>query len=196
MKIRITKTALVVPFVLTLLGASSVFAGSVDVTRNTSVGVMSRHSERVKTDTGIQRSTRLVGAQGKTANRSVDLSRTATNRSKLVTVTGPDGTSKTRAREVAVENSEGAHNKTVVNTGFNGQTSTRNTNTVRTENGAASQTTFTKANGEVYQRATDVVVDKEAGTMSKNIAFTDANGEVKTRTVTRSRQTSATDTEE
>lgn len=180
------KLPLILAMMATLSTTDIAIAGSVDAARQTQLGAMARHSERMRTDTGIQRTTEVVGPHNKSYRREVDISGNGQSRTKQVTLTGADGLTKTREKIVEREASDGVHSRTAIHTGFNGETRTRVDEVARTENGVAATTLVTNANGETYQRDATTTIDKEHQTATTTVVRTNPEGEVHSRSVVRS----------
>lgn len=136
-----------------------------DTTHTTGDGrTFTRHTEQSVSDGGFERDTTLTNPQGKTATRSVSGSY--------------DKDSKTRTRSV-----EG--------TTLSGKTYSHETTAQRTEDGYTRESEWTNPAGKSGSRSVTAEVDKEAGTLTKNITITKPNGETEDRTVTKTIQTGA-----
>jgi len=133
-----------------------------DTTHTTGDGrTFTRHTEQTVTDGGFERNSTMTNPEGKTATRSISGSY--------------DKDSKTRTRSV-----EG--------TTFSGKTYSHETSTQRTENGYTRESEWTNPAGKSGSRSVMAEVDKEAGTMTKNITITKPNGETAEKTVTKTIQ--------
>ncbi len=146
------------------LGASSAFAkhhsGTVDKTRQTPNGTYTRHTEQTATANGFNRTS---------------------------TATRPDG--KTATRNLSVENNKdtGTRTKTISGTNFNGGSYSGQKVTQKTDSGYTRDASFTNAQGKTASRHVEATLDKDAGTVTKNITATHPNGETTTTTVVKTR---------
>lgn len=118
-------------------------------------GEFTRQVQQKPTANGIVRNTVTTNAQGETATRDMTLTR--------------DKEAGTRTRTVEGTNFEGGS--------YSGQAVTQ-----KTDDGYSRDASFTNAQGKTVSKSTDVVVDKEAGSVTKNVSVTRPNGEVTTTT--------------
>ncbi len=114
-----------------------------------------RQVQQKPTANGIVRNTVTTNAQGETATRNMTLTR--------------DKEAGTRTRIVEGTNFSGGN--------YSGQSVTQ-----KTDDGISRESTFTNAQGKTISKSMDLAVDKEAGTVTKNISVTHPNGEVTTKT--------------
>lgn len=159
------KKSLISTLILCTLVASSAYAerksGSVDKHRMTPKGSFTRHTEQVASDTGFTRNTVATRANGDTATRTMTLAR--------------DKEAGTRIREMS-------------GTNFNGESYSGLSTTQKTDTGFTRDATFTNAQGKTASRHVDAVVNKDAGTVTKNISVTKPNGETTSKTVVKTAQ--------
>lgn len=159
------KKTLFCTFILCTLVASSAYAerksGSLDKHRITPKGSFTRHTEQVATDTGFTRNTVITKPTGETASRTL----TQVN----------DKDTGVRIREVS-----GTH--------FNGDSYSGQRVSQKTEDGFTRDSTLTNNQGKTASRHVDAVVDKEAGTVTKNISVTRPNGETTNKTLVKTVQ--------
>lgn len=126
-------------------------------TRTHSAGhSLTRQTEQTATANGFRRDTTLSTDSGKTAQRSV--------------LGSYDADSKTATRSVS-------------GTRMNGDTYSSTRITQKTESGFNRSETQTNAAGNTATRQTEVVVDKEHQTVTKNISATGFDGETHSATV-------------
>lgn len=118
-------------------------------------GEFTRQVQQKPTANGIVRNTVTTNAQGETATRNMTL---------------------TRDKEA------GTRTRTVEGTNFSGGSYSGQSVTQKTDDGISRESTFTNAQGKTISKSMDVVVDKDAGTVTKNISVTHPNGEVTTKT--------------
>jgi hypothetical protein len=152
-----TKTLISASLLLALSSAQTALAAE-PAAKHQKHNVVSRQSERVKTDNGFTRTTNKTDDQGESATRRAEV---AANKE-----------AGTRIRNVSGTTFEGKH--------YSGQSTAQKTDT-----GYASEGQLTTANGKVIDRSVNAQVDKEANTVTKDISVTPANGETKTRSVVR-----------
>lgn len=118
-------------------------------------GEITRTVQQKPIANGIVRSTVTTNAQGETATRDVTI---------------------TRDKEA------GTRTRTVEGTNFSGDSYSGQSTTQKTEDGFSRESSFTNAQGKTISKSMDVAVDREAGTVTKNINVTHPNGEVTTKT--------------
>jgi hypothetical protein len=157
LKAIFTKTIMSASLMLTLSSAQSALAAE-PAAKHQKHNVVSRQSERVKTDGGFTRTT----------NKTDDL-----------------GASATRRAEVVADKEAGTRTRYVSGTTFDGKSYSGQSTAQKTDTGYASEGQLTTANGKVIDRSVNAQVDKEAHTVAKEISVTPANGETKTRSVVR-----------
>lgn len=121
--------------------------------------IVGRQTEKVKTDTGFTRSTKLTNSAGETATRQTD---------------------------VVVDKVNGTRTRDITGTRFDGTTYSGESVAHKTETGYSAQGHLTDSSGKTVERSVDAVVDKNAGTLTKTISTTPNNGETTTRTVVKS----------
>jgi hypothetical protein len=153
----IAKVFLPVSLVLALGVTNSALAADA-AAKHQKHNVVSRQTERVKTDTGFTRS---------------------------VTKTDDAGATATRNADVVVNKAEGTRSATISGTTFEGKTYTGQNTAHKTDTGYVAQGHFTNSDGKVIDRSVNATVDKSAGTVTKEIAVTPQGGETKTKTVVR-----------
>ena len=118
--------------------------------------VVSRQSERLKTDNGFTRTINKTDDQGATA---------------------------TRRAEVVANKEAGTRTRQVSGTTFEGKSYFGQSTAQKTDNGYTSVGQLTTANGKVIDRSVNAQIDREAHAVAKEISVTPANGETKTRSV-------------
>lgn len=154
------KKSLISTLIICTLVASSAYAerksGSLDKHRITSKGISTRHTEQVATENGFTRNTVMTRANGDTATRNTTLTR--------------DKDAGTRTREIS-----GTH--------FNGTNYSGQSVTQKTETGFTHDANYTNSQGKTASRHVDAEVDKDEGTITKNISVTKPNGETTSKTV-------------
>lgn len=128
-----------------------------DVTRTAGNGkTVSRHTAQTATATGFNRSTAMTAPDGRTASRTVSGNRDA---------------------------EAGTYTKSINGTRLNGDTYSGERVTQKTDDGFTRSSTRTNASGETASKQMSVEVDKENGTLTKNISATGFNGETHSVTV-------------
>ena len=127
-------------------------------------GEFTRTVEQRRIENGIQRTQTIETADGRSAERQV---------------------TRTRDRDAGIAT------RTVEGTRLNGDTYSGETVRRRTDNGYIQNSTRTNANGETATRDQEVVIDREAGTVTKTIDYTKFNGETGSRNVVIERPTPA-----
>lgn len=159
------KNSFIYTLILCTLAASSAYAerksGSFDKHRMTPKGSFTRHTEQVATDNGFTRNMVTTKANGDTATRHMTVTR--------------DKEAGTRTREIS-----GTH--------FNGTSYSGESVTQRTETGYTRDSTYVNSQGKTVTRHMDADIDKEAGTVTKNISVTKPNGETTNKTVVKTVQ--------
>src|SRR3990167_817141 len=126
--------------------------------------------------------TRTYG-NGQTYNRHTEQTATATGFNRSSTVTGPDG--KTASRNVSGNRDAeaGTYSKSINGTRMNGDTYSGERVTQKTDDGYNRSSTRTNASGDTASKQVSAVVDRENGTLTKNISATGFNGETHSATV-------------
>lgn len=120
--------------------------------------VVSRQSERVKTDNGFTRTTSKTDDQGARATRRTDV----------------------------VNNKEvGTRTRHVSGTTFDGKSYMGQSTAQKTDTGYGAQGQLTTSGGKVIDRSVSAQVDKAANTVTKDISVTPVGGETKTKSVVR-----------
>jgi len=118
-------------------------------------GEFTRQVQQKKTENGIVRNTVTTNAQGETATRTMTINN---------------------------DKDAGTRTRTVEGTNFSGGSYSGQAVTQKTDDGFSRESSFTNAQGKTISKSMDVAVDKEAGTVTKNISVTHPNGEVSTKT--------------
>lgn len=119
---------------------------------------VTRHVDQVKTENGFERDMSKTNAKGQTATRHTSVVN--------------DKETKTRTR-------------TVTGTNYNGGQYSGQRVTQKTDDGYTRDATFTNSQGKTSTRSVDAVVNKDAGTVTKNISVTNPEGETKDKVVVR-----------
>lgn len=133
-----------------------------DITRSTGAGrFMHRHTVQTPTANGFVRKHTLETGSGQTANRQVNLEY--------------DQDTRTLTRSAEGER-------------LNGATYTTQRSAQKTQEGYTKQVTHTNGQGAEASKQVDVIVDKEAKTLTKTITATDYQGETHSAVVVRSYQ--------
>jgi hypothetical protein len=117
--------------------------------------IVARHSDKTKTENGFVRKISKTDAEGKTAERTTT---------------------------VINNKEEGTRTHTVVGTTFEGKAYSGESVVQKTDNGFTTEQHFTGPDGKTMSRSVTGVVDKDAGTVTKNISLTE-DGETSTRVV-------------
>lgn len=150
-----TKTFLPVSLIVSLGFANSAMAAEPSV-KHQKHNVVSRQSERSKTDNGFTRTTSKTDDTGATATHRAD---------------------------VVVDKETGSRTANLSGSTFEGKTYTGQSTSHKTDTGYVSQGQITTSEGKVVDRSVNATVDKNANTVSKDISVTPQGGETKTRTV-------------
>jgi hypothetical protein len=119
-------------------------------------GDVTHQTKRTPTENGFIRNTTLTNAEGKTASRNAT---------------------------VVIDKEAGTRTRTMTGTNFKGEVISGQSLAHKTENGFTNEGQFTGADGKVTTRSVNAVVDKTAGTVTKNISVTPEGGETITKTV-------------
>ena len=106
---------------------------------------------------------------------------------RTVTHTRPDGATATRTTTVDVDRDTQTRTRTVEGERFDGGTYSSSDVMQRTDTGFTRDSSRTNSEGVTVSRSVVATVDKEAGTMHKEITVVDKNGETHTKTVDRTR---------
>lgn len=126
-------------------------------------GNFTRHTEQQATDNGFIRNTRVIRADGATASRT--------------TTVANDPDNQTRTRLVNGVN-------------FQGETYSGQAVTQRTESGYTRESSATNAEGKTLSRSVNASIDREAGSITKDVSVTGPNGETRSHTVVKTRSPS------
>lgn len=145
--------------VLISLAASSVYAEP-------------RHGKHLRLGAGVQGEFTRTIQQKPIANGVV----------RNTVTTNAQGETATRAVTLTSDNDAGTRTRIVEGTDFSGGNYSGQSVTQKTEEGFSRESSFTNAQGDTIRKSMDVVVDREAGTVTKNITVTHPNGEVTTKT--------------
>jgi hypothetical protein len=109
-------------------------------------------------------------------SRTTETQRTDTGYVRNTTLTRPDGATATQQRTVVNDREAGTRSIDVTRTGFDGKTRSMSQDTQRTDNGWTSSRTLTNAAGDTATRNTSVVIDKDAGTRTRESDLTTFDG--------------------
>lgn len=157
LKAIFTKTLVSASLFIALSSAQSVLAAE-PAAKHQKHNVVSRQSERVKTDNGFTRTTSKTDDQGASATRRTDV----------------------------VNNKEvGTRTRTLSGTTFDGKSYTGQSTAQKTDAGYSAQGQLTTSDGKVIDRSVNAQVDKAANTVTKDISVTPVGGETKTKSVVR-----------
>lgn len=143
---------------LSVLGASSAALAVNSTAQHHKHTVVDRKTEKVKTDTGFTRTMSKTDDTGATATRRTD---------------------------VVINKEEGSRTRSTSGTTFDGKTYTGESTAHKTETGYVAQGQLTTSDGKVINRSVSATVDKEAGSVTKEVSVTPQDGETKTKTVVR-----------
>lgn len=155
LKTLCTKTLVSASLVLALGSAQSVLAAE-PAAKHQKHKVVSRQSERVKTDNGFTRTLNKTDDQGARATRRTDV----------------------------VNNKEaGTRTRSVSGTTFEGKSYAGQSTAQKTDTGYSAQGQLTTSDGKVIDRTVNAQVDKAANTVTKDISVTPVGGETKTKHV-------------
>ncbi|VUD67333.1 hypothetical protein TDB9533_03740 [Thalassocella blandensis] len=162
------------------LSSSLATAGAIDLKRQSQLGLSARHSERLRVDSTLQRSTRISTDSGRTMSRAVDIQQVAPGeRLKTVTRTDAEGNSQTRSKSVLTElNAEGAA-RSVVHTGPEGETRSKDAMTELTGNGAVRNVVITNSEGENSTK--NITTELSGNSAMRSVVNTSAEGETRSR---------------
>lgn len=120
--------------------------------------VVSRQSERIKTENGFTRITSKTDDQGAIATRRLD---------------------------VVADKEAGTRTRNLSGSTFEGKSYAGQSTAQKTETGYSAQGQLTNPNGKVIDRSVNAEVDKANNTVTKNISMTPVGGETKTKSVVR-----------
>ena len=156
-KVMFTKTLVSASLLFALSLAQSALAAE-PAAKHQKHNVVSRQSERIKTDNGFTRTTH------KTDDR---------------------GASATRRTDVVANKEAGTRTRNLSGTTFDGKSYAGQSTAQKTDAGYRAQGQLTTSGGKVIDRSVNAQVDKAANTVTKDISVTPAGGETKTKTVVR-----------
>ncbi len=157
LKTLFTKTLISASLLLALSSVQSALAAE-PAAKHQKHNVVSRQSERVKTDNGFTRTTNKTDDQGASATRRADV----------------------------VGNKEaGTRTRNLSGTTFEGKSYAGQSTAQKTDAGYSAQGQLTTSDGKVVDRSVNAQVDKAANTVTKDISVTPVGGETKTRSVVR-----------
>ncbi|GAB2189639.1 hypothetical protein MAH1_12470 [Sessilibacter sp. MAH1] len=120
-----------------------------------------------------------------TFNRNIQRQTNENGFTKSRSATLPNGQSKSRVKEVSVDQDTQTATKTVNGTRLNGESYSKTSQATRTENGYATSSSRTGIQGNTVSKNTNASYDKDSGTVTKNKEFIDAQGQSHTSTTTR-----------
>ncbi len=156
-KVMFTKTLISASLLFAFSSAQSALAAE-PAAKHQKHNVVSRQSERVKTDNGFTH----------TINKTDD-----------------QGAKATRRTDVVDEKEAGTRTRNLSGTTFEGKSYTGQSVAQKTDAGYSAQGQLTTSDGKVIDRSVNAQVDKAANTVTKDISVTPAGGETKTKTVVR-----------
>jgi hypothetical protein len=132
------------------------------------------------------RSQKLVKKHHKApVTRQVDQVRTENGFERDMTKTNAKGQTATRHTSVVNDKETKTRTRTVTGTNYNGGQYSGQRVTQKTDDGYTRDATRTNSKGETTTRSVDAKIDKEAGTVTKNISVTTPEGETKDKVVVR-----------
>lgn len=179
-------------------------------------GVVSRTSERQKTDNGFIQTTTKTNADGQTASRETTLVRDAETKTISKSTTGTnfngDSYSQTSVKQKtdtgftktnSVTNAAGATatrevtlvrdpetktaTKTISGTNFNGDAYSATDVKQKTDTGFTRESERTNAQGETISRSVVTTIDKDAGSIDKVISKIDKDGNTHTTEISKTK---------
>jgi hypothetical protein len=151
------------------------------------VAAGSAHAERAAHRHSFTADRTHTNANGGVSTRHTQQTVNADGFNRESVRTNPQGQTATRATRVVNDAAAGTHTRSVDGTTYNGKTYSGESVTTRTDDGYTRAGTFTGVNGKTSTRSADAAVDKDAGTLTKNITATGPNGNTSTTTVVRQR---------
>jgi hypothetical protein len=155
-KTVLAKSLLAASMTMALLSIANVQAEATVKSTQHSQGAITRQTQQQKTASGFTRTTTKTNAAGETA---------------------------TRTTTVVNDKDAGTRTRTVNGTTFNGESYSGESVAHKTDTGYSAQGQFTGVDGKTTDRSVDAVVDKNAGTITKNISTTPDGGQTTTKTV-------------
>ncbi|MBK8187669.1 MAG: hypothetical protein IPK77_10775 [Cellvibrio sp.] len=117
--------------------------------------------------------------------RQVDRVRTENGFERDMTKTNAKGETATRHTSVVNDKETQTRTRTVTGTHYNGGEYSGQSVTQKTEDGYTRDATRTNSQGKTTTRSVDATIDKEAGTVTKNISVTNPEGETKDKVIVR-----------
>jgi|GEM_PF-1269792 len=120
----------------------------------------------------FQRNVSRTGADGRTASRSINTSRTADGYNRSTTYAGPQGNTASRSAQGQWDPATKTWTKSVTAAGSTGQSASRNTTVTRTDTGYAKSTTVTGSQGNSATRSVTGQWDPATKTWSKSVNTT------------------------
>ncbi|GAB1258850.1 hypothetical protein NBRC116494_33520 [Aurantivibrio plasticivorans] len=115
---------------------------------------------------------------------------------RTITRTRPDGATATRTTTVDIDQESQTRTRTTEGERFDGSTYSSSDVMQRSEDGFTRESTRTNAEGVTTSRNVVATIDKEAGTLHKEITVVDKDGETHTRVIDRSRGDNESDSAE
>jgi hypothetical protein len=157
LKAMFTKTVVSASLLIALSSAQTSLAAE-PTAKHQKHNVVSRQSERIKTDNGFTRTTHKTDDQGASATRRTD---------------------------VVANKEAGTRTRNLSGTTFEGKSYAGQSTAQKTDEGYSAQGQLTTSGGKVIDRSVNAQVDKAANTVTKDISVTPTGGETKTKTVVR-----------
>lgn len=145
----------------------------------------SAHAERAHARQSFTSDRTHTNANGGVSSRHVNQTATASGFTRNKVKTAPNGKTATHGTAVVNDAEAGTHARTVDGTTFGGKTYSGESLTTKTDNGYLREGSRTGVNGKTGTRSADVAVDRENGTLTKNISATGPNGQTSSTTVVR-----------
>lgn len=149
------------------------------------VAAGSAHAELLRARHNLAVDRTHVNAAGGIATRHLQQNVNANGFNRNLVKTNPQGQTATRTTDVVNDAAAGTHTRTVDGTTFAGKTYAGESVTAKTATGFTREGTFTGVNGNTGTRSADVSIDRDSGTLTKNVSTSGPNGNASTTTVVR-----------
>jgi hypothetical protein len=161
-----------------------------DLTRTNARGETATRTDVITRDGENGSSSRIVSgvtADGRSYSGESTITRTESGLTREGSVTGSEGNSRSGSTSVAIDKDNGTLTKqlTASRTNRNGGTTTLSGESVisRTDDGLVRETNLSNSNGGSRSGSSSLIVDKEAGTITKEMAATRTNRDGETTNV-------------
>jgi len=133
----------------------------------------------------INHTTTVTDGRGRSAVREVDIQRSADSRTRDITLTGPNGDVHGRHQQASITRSDGARTLDVEGTTFRGKSYSGSSTLQKTDSGYERDTQINGPQGGTRNVSANVVVDRETGSVTKQVDVQRANGETTARSSVR-----------